>query len=148
MLITTLVVLPPALVAGYQFPALIALFGRGREAVGTHVGRAYAANAAGAILGSLAGGFGLLPWLSATGAWRLVSVVLLLLGAAAVVKDSWGDYWGAAGSPRRSLLPLQVALAGAAIALVNATGPTAVWKHSGIGAFRAHGAPGVSGRDR
>ena len=53
-LVTALVVLPPAIVAGYQFPLLIALFGRGRDHVGTQVGRAYAANTAGAILGSLA----------------------------------------------------------------------------------------------
>ena len=83
LFVTVIVVLPPALVAGYQFPLLIALFGRGarrsRQAdrprlCGEHVG---------AIVGSLAGGFGLLPWLSATGAWRLVAIVLLVLGAAA-----------------------------------------------------------------
>ena len=51
--------LPPAIVAGYQFPLLIALFGRGRDSVGRQVGLAYAANTAGAIAGSLAGGFGL-----------------------------------------------------------------------------------------
>src|SRR5205823_386728 len=33
-LVTAIVVLPPALVAGYQFPLLIALFGHGRERVG------------------------------------------------------------------------------------------------------------------
>jgi len=60
-IVTMIVVLPPALVAGYQFPLLIALFGHGRERVGSHVGYAYAANTAGAIVGSLAGGFGLLP---------------------------------------------------------------------------------------
>ena len=54
----SIVVLPPAIVAGYQFPLLIALFGRGRDRVGRHVGLAYAANTAGAIVGSLAGGFG------------------------------------------------------------------------------------------
>ena len=72
--IATLIVLPPALVAGYQFPLLIALFGRARESVGRQIGLAYAANTVGAIAGSLAGGFGLLPWLSAVGAWRLVAV--------------------------------------------------------------------------
>ena len=80
--------LPPAIVAGYQFPLLIALFGRGRERLGRDVGLAYAANTAGAIAGSLAGGFGVLPWLSAPGAWRLCAVLLLALGAAAVVLSS------------------------------------------------------------
>ena len=84
-IVTLIVVLPPAIVAGYQFPLLIALFGRAREAIGAQIGRAYAANTLGAVVGSLAGGFGLLPWLSATGAWRFAAIVLLVLGAAAVV---------------------------------------------------------------
>jgi spermidine synthase len=133
ILVTAVVVLPPAFIAGYQFPLLIALFGRGREAVGTQVGRAYAANTAGAILGSLAGGFGLLPWLSATGAWQLVSVALLLLGAAAVMLDRSRMTAGA----RRSVLVWQGVVAVAAILLVSTTGPTAVWRDTGIGAFRA-----------
>ena len=66
-LVTALVVLAPAIIAGYQFPMLIALFGQGRERLGRDVGLAYAANTAGAIVGSLAGGFGVLPWLSAPG---------------------------------------------------------------------------------
>ena len=82
---TALVVLPPAIIAGYQFPMLIALFGQGRERLGRDVGLAYAANTAGAIVGSLAGGFGVLPWLSAPGAWRLVAIVLGALGVAAAV---------------------------------------------------------------
>ena len=86
-LVTAIVVLPPAIVAGYQFPMLIALFGQGRDHLGRDVGLAYAANTAGAIVGSLAGGFGLLPWLSAPGAWRLVAVVLVALGLAAAVLD-------------------------------------------------------------
>ena len=72
-IIAGIVVLPPALVAGYQFPLLIALFGHGRERVGRQLGLTYAANTIGAIVGALAGGFGLLPWLSAPGAWRLVA---------------------------------------------------------------------------
>src|SRR5207248_5616115 len=83
-IVTTLTVLPPAVVAGYQFPLLIALFGRGRERLGRQVGLAYAANTAGAIAGSLAGGFGILPWLSAQGAWRLSAALLLVLGVAAI----------------------------------------------------------------
>jgi MFS family permease len=74
--VTTVVVLPAAFISGLQFPLLIGLFGRGSKGIGRHVGTAYVANTAGAILGSLAGGFGFLPWLSATGCWRLVGVVL------------------------------------------------------------------------
>ncbi|OFV94162.1 MAG: hypothetical protein A3G76_00970 [Acidobacteria bacterium RIFCSPLOWO2_12_FULL_65_11] len=130
--VTLVVVLPPAIVAGYQFPLLIALFGRARDDVGRQIGLAYAANTCGAIVGSLAGGFGLLPWLSATGAWQLVPALLVLLGSAAVVIDK--DVGG-----RRPMFRLvgELAVAGATIAFLLATGPTATWRHSGIGARRA-----------
>src|SRR5262249_45282173 len=67
--VTSLVVLPVAIVAGIQFPLLIALLGPARKDVGRHIGLAYAANTFGAIAGALAGGFGLLPLLSAPGCW-------------------------------------------------------------------------------
>jgi spermidine synthase len=71
--VTFAVVFPAALISGYQFPLLVALLGRGREGLGRQLGLAYATNTIGAIIGSLAGGFGLLPWLSAPGAWQLVA---------------------------------------------------------------------------
>jgi len=126
--VTALVVLPAAFVAGIQFPILIALLGRGREDVGRHVGLAYAANTLGGILGALAGGFGLLPLLSAPGTWRLV--VVLLAGLAVV---------SAFVSRAPSRLPLRAAswlAALAGIALACARGPTAAWRHSPIGAGR------------
>ena len=128
-IIAAIVVLPPAIVAGYQFPLLIALFGEGREGVGRDIGLAYAANTAGAILGSLAGGFGALPWLSAPGAWRLVAVVLLILGLVAA-------FLSIRRERRHAVIP-QLALAAATVALITATGPTSAWRHSGIGAGRA-----------
>jgi predicted membrane-bound spermidine synthase len=113
-IVTALIVLPPALIAGYQFPQLIALFGQGRSRVGEQVGLAYAANTIGAIAGSLAGGFGLLPWLSAPGAWQLTAVLLLVLGAVAAVK-------GDKGTRTRSipLLATQLVLILAAVVLVR-----------------------------
>ena len=81
--VTALVVLPAAIVAGYQFPLLIALLGSGRRRVGREVGVTYAANTLGAIVGSIAGGFGLIPLLTAPGVWRLVALLLLALAAAA-----------------------------------------------------------------
>jgi spermidine synthase len=135
-LVTSLVVLPPALVAGYQFPLLIALFGRARERVGRQIGRAYAANTFGAIAGSLAGGFGLLPWLSAVGAWRMVAIVLLALGVAAVLISIAGHRDAAMWPVRRSVVAGQALVALVALLCVSATGPTAAWRHSGIGAGR------------
>ena len=128
-LITFIVVFPAACVAGYQFPLLIALLGRGRENVGRQIGAAYAWNTAGAIAGSLAGGFGILPLLSAPGTWRLVALLLIALAAAAV--------FVAFRERDVSRAFVTVAAGIVALACVFATGPTPVWRHSGIGAARA-----------
>ena len=140
-LVTSIVVLPPAIIAGYQFPLLIALFGRGRDRLGRDVGLAYAANTVGAIIGSLAGGFGVMPWLSAPGAWRLVAVVLVALGLAAVARSIRNAGTAALSSLRAPrgvrAMALPLGLAAATLLLLGAAGPTAIWRHSGIGAGRA-----------
>lgn len=124
-----LVVLPAAFVAGYQFPMLIALLGQGRRDVGRQVGLTYAFNTAGAIAGSLAGGFGLIPLLSAPGAWRATGLLLVALGGLAVLL-AWR-----AGDRTRLVFPL--ALGAGAVLLLGARGPSAAWRHSGIGVGRA-----------
>ena len=116
-ILTFIVVFPAAFISGIQFPLLISLFGRGEEDVGRDVGAAYAWNTAGAIAGSLAGGFGLLPLLSAPGAWRVVIVVLALLSVVASLR----------------VIPIAIA----AMACTFALGPTAIWRHGGIGVGRA-----------
>ena len=60
-----IVVLPVALVSGLQFPLLVALLGQGRAAVSRQLGMTYAWNTLGAIAGSLVGGFGAMPLLTA-----------------------------------------------------------------------------------
>jgi spermidine synthase len=129
--VTALVVLPAAVVAGVQFPLLIALLGRGRAGLGRDVGYATAANTAGALLGALVGGFGLLPLLTAPGCWRLAAALLAVLGFAAALL--------AGGAWRRLALP--AALAGLVGVLLAAPGPTAAFRHSGIGAGRANLGP-------
>lgn len=132
--VTAVVVLPAALVAGFQFPVLVGLLGSGREDVGREVGLAYAWNTAGAILGSVAGGFGLLPLLSAPGAWILSMGILVLLAGAFL-----GAQLAGRGSPGRShpaRVASVVALALVAVTCATAAGPTAAWRHSGIGAGR------------
>lgn len=127
--VAAVVVLPAACVAGYQFPLLIALLGRGRRDLGRHIGGAYAWNVAGGIAGSLAGGFGLLPLLSAPGAWRLcVGLLVALCGSAMALSARRRD----------GLYPLIAPLCAAALAsvLVMAVGPTAAWRHSPIGVGR------------
>ena len=130
--VAALVVFPAAFLAGFQFPILISLLGRGREKVGTHVGMAYAWNTAGAILGSLAGGFGLLPILSAPGTWVFVTLLLTALAVAALLVSA-----GRKEKARR-LWWIPAGAAAASIALVCARGPTAAWRHSPIGAGRVH----------
>jgi spermidine synthase len=127
--ITLVSVFPAAFIAGIQFPLLIALLGRGREQVGRHVGFAYAFNTAGAIIGSLAGGFGLLPILSAPGCWVLVALLLVAIGVVGI--------FIAARARQFAFVTAAVVAAMLAISGTTALGPTALWRHSGIGAGRA-----------
>ena len=129
--ITSLVVLPASFIAGFQFPLLIALLGKGTNHVGHDVGRAYAWNTAGAVLGALAGGFGLLPALTASGSWRFAVVTLVAVASATALLES-------RRSRVRSSLASVFVLSVLAVALVALpVGPTAVWRHSAIGAGRA-----------
>jgi spermidine synthase len=127
--VALITVFSAAVVAGYQFPLLIALLGKGREEVGRQVGLAYAWNTVGAIVGSLAGGFGLLPMLTAPGCWRLTAVLLALLGLATL----------AFARLRSSVTAWLLSGAGAAGVLALAffaRGPTATWRHIPIGVGR------------
>jgi spermidine synthase len=132
--ITSIVVIPASMVAGYQFPLLIALLGRDRQSLGEHVGKAYAFNTLGAILGSLLGGFWLIPGLSALGTWRLCAWLLVVLAALAMWLNDRER--GGKKSPFADAIP--AALAVTALACLHlSTGPTAVWRHTPIGAGRA-----------
>jgi spermidine synthase len=134
-LVTAIVVLPASIVAGIQFPLLIALLGAGGEDVGRDVGHAYAWNTAGAIAGSLLGGFVLIPRLGAMGCWRLCVGALVVLAAVFA--------WRA----RHTWQLASAALAGAAaLFAIFTAGPTAVWRHSGIGAGRAPEIAGANDR--
>ena len=143
-IVAVIVVLPAAIVSGYQFPQLIALFGRGRDNVGRQIGLAYAANTLGGITGSLAGGFLVLPLLSTPGAWRFSAVCLVALGiGASVVSGSSrtsDQVRLKADTTRWKPLVAPAVLAVLTILLLTATGPTAVWRHSGI----ASGTAGIT----
>ncbi|MEW6744410.1 MAG: fused MFS/spermidine synthase [Planctomycetota bacterium] len=130
-IIASLVILPAAICAGFQFPMLVALLGRGGRRLGGHIGQAYAFNTGGAIAGSLAGGFGLLPLLTAPGAWALVIWMLAALGACALVLAVRRE--GGLARPLAATGALVLALL-----MSLEDGPTAVWRHSGIGAGRSH----------
>ncbi|WP_347402630.1 fused MFS/spermidine synthase [Corallococcus macrosporus] len=128
--ITSVVVLPAAFVSGVQFPLLLALIGRGRQDAGRQVGQVYAWNTGGSIVGSLAGGFGVIPLLTAPVTWQAVAGLLAALGL------------GAAGlsflrERQRGALVAPVLATGLAVLLLTAQGPTAAWRHSGVGAGRS-----------
>src|SRR5262249_33940547 len=85
---------------------------------------------AGAIAGSLAGGFGLLPMLTAIGTWKAVVLVLVAWG---LLSSCFALY-----SSRACIRPaLCTTVSILALLCLQARGPTAVWRHSGIGAGRA-----------
>lgn len=129
LLIVTPVVFPAALVAGYQFPLLIALLGGGGHHIGREVGLASALNTLGAVLGALAAGFLLIPALGAPGCWRLAAALLLALGAMALAADL----------PRRGRLALVLPLVVAGLLawpMLLAPGPGALWRHAQIGILR------------
>src|SRR6266404_7215117 len=124
-----IVIFPAAFVAGVQFPVLIALVGKGRKNVGSQTGFAYGSNTAGALIGSLAGGFGFIPLFSAPGVWRIVTVLLATLALIAVVL-------AARESKRwlRAIAPLVSVLV--ALLMLRAAGPTSFWRHGQIGVGR------------
>ncbi len=72
----SLAMLPAAIVFGVNFPLVIALLAGGKAADNgsSVVGRAYASNTAGGIVGALAGGFFLLPLL---GSFRLLAALAI-----------------------------------------------------------------------
>lgn len=128
--ITAIVVLPASIVAGFQFPLLIAIAGSGRENVGRHVGWTFAANTTGAITGSLLGGFLLLPKVTAPGLWQLSALILIGWGSLLLVFVVLRERIGKAFYTTIGLIFL-------AIFFALSEGPTAVWRHAGIGAGRA-----------
>ena len=118
----------PSFIAGYQFPLLVGLLGAGSEEVGKETGLAYGFNTLGAILGSLAGGFGLMQALSAQGSYRLA--VCLLVAMVILTISIYGR------KKFLSIVPFTAAIL--ACILLLAEGPTGAFRHSGIGVGRAN----------
>ena len=84
----------PAFAAGLSFPLANALVQRSADTIGRRAGLLYFANTAGAVAGSLAAGYVLLPWLG----MQTAAAVLALVAAAALVPLL------AAGASRRATL--------------------------------------------
>jgi len=92
-----LLLLPPAFLSGMLFPALVRAVSRSAGRFGRDVGRLYAVNTLGGVLGSLAGGFVLLPLLGAQHAMTVMALAPLPFGLAVL--------WG-----RGALMPRAAAL--------------------------------------
>ena len=75
-------IFPPALFMGMAFPVGIALWtsATSMDRTGEQIGRIYAVNVAGAVAGSLATGFVLLPSIGSRGSLLLVSGCALIMG--------------------------------------------------------------------
>lgn len=124
-----IVVFPAAFMAGLQFPLLIALLGKGTKSIGSQIGAAYAWNTIGALIGSLAGGFGFMPMFTAPGVWKIVTVLLSALAMLAVILNL-----PVRGTRLRAITPTLIVVV--ALWMLAATGPTAFWRHSQIGVGR------------
>jgi predicted membrane-bound spermidine synthase len=76
-----LLILPPTLLMGATIPVLTQALARDLEDATRIHASIYAINTAGAVAGSLAAGYSLIPWLGLAGVLRAMSVVNLAAGA-------------------------------------------------------------------
>ncbi len=119
---------PASLVAGAQYPMLVALIGQGRKKVGTDLGSVGAYNTLGAMAGALLGGFFLIPSFTAPGSMRLVCFVLIGMAAA--------SGYHALRNPAVRIMIAAPIFSILTLVALSATGPTAVLRHTPIGAGR------------
>jgi predicted membrane-bound spermidine synthase/Tfp pilus assembly protein PilF len=87
---SALVMLPMAVLFGFSFPLALVLLGGNAEHSGaqaSEVGRGYAANTIGAILGALLAGFWLIPWLGSFRTIAVIAGVNLVLAMALNLRD-------------------------------------------------------------
>jgi len=119
-------VLPTAVMAGIQFPLILSLIGKGRDGVGRQIGRVYAFNTAGAVAGSILGGFVFIPKFSITNTWLLM--IALALAVAVIVA-------GVAIAKRARLSgAITIGMAcGIVMLAIQGSGLTAYWLHNPIG---------------
>jgi spermidine synthase len=129
----------PSLIAGVQFPLLISLLGRGNAGVGRELGRAYLCNTAGAILGSLLGGFVLIPVLGLRHCWILAAALIGVMPVVALLMLNRRRQPEARGYA--TACAACVILAIGSVAVMVTAGPTAVWFHTPIGYGRVLDVP-------
>lgn len=79
-LLSALIIFPPTLLMGAVFPVIVRLCNEKSRTVGLSVGRAYGVSTIGAIVGSFAGGFLMIPFLGIQASLTLLVILNLALG--------------------------------------------------------------------
>jgi spermidine synthase len=74
------VLLIPTLFMGAIFPVIVKLYSQKIKNIGRDIGRLYSANTVGCIIGSLAAGFLLIPWVGVQRSLLIIATVNLLIG--------------------------------------------------------------------
>ena len=124
----------PSIIAGIQFPILLSLLGRGGSMIGRQLGNAYAWNTAGAIAGSLLGGFLLLPWLGAKNLWVLSAGLCALLSVVFLRYHLKSATSSGSGILRHGgALITALLLLATFVHVATNSGPGAYWRHAAIG---------------
>jgi spermidine synthase len=85
VLLAVSAMLAPTLLIGASFPCAVGVVARAARTVGLDVGRLYAVNTLGAIIGTVLAGFVLIPWVGAQSSVKLAVVVNLVVGVALVL---------------------------------------------------------------
>ena len=97
--IALFVMFPTTYALGWVFPLVLDAVGDGRQQVASSVGRIYAANTIGAIIGAVSGGFLLIPLLGIGTTLLGVAVGQLLLGAVMLLGSAAGAPWHRRAAP-------------------------------------------------
>lgn len=92
--------LPPTLLMGASFPLAVRAASRGAARLGGDVGAVYGANTLGAVAGSLAAGFALIPWLGSQGTLIALGAANAAVGAGIALAPRRGGTGASAGRLR------------------------------------------------
>jgi spermidine synthase len=111
---------PPCIAMGATLPLVADALARNAERFGGRVGTTYALNTLGAMLGALAAGFVLPPWIGIARALQLAAGINLLLGVAAIALSA--RLRGAPRPEAEERTPRSPGLATAAIAAASGFG--------------------------
>jgi len=120
-LVASLVIIVPTLLLGALFPLVVRIISSGKltRAAGRTVGDAYAANTVGAIAGSFASGFILVPWLGLLGSMRLCVALNFIVAAITFIATGY-DSSEPAQKSRRFRTRARIGVAASVIMVIAA----------------------------